>query len=91
MTEEWGELNKNWHLEAFGAFCVQPKCSTKFYDFFAHERESYSTLKLTWFYDAFTKLLWQTLAITSTKSKYGFVHISNSTFNFSKVAPNWIQ
>jgi hypothetical protein len=20
MTEEWGELNINWHLEAFGAF-----------------------------------------------------------------------
>jgi hypothetical protein len=59
--------------------------------FFAHERESYSTLKLTWFYDTFTKLLWQTLVITITKSKYGFVHISNSTLNFSKVAPNWIQ
>jgi hypothetical protein len=20
ITEEWGELNPNWHLEAFGAF-----------------------------------------------------------------------
>jgi hypothetical protein len=20
MTEDWGELNINWHLEAFGAF-----------------------------------------------------------------------
>jgi hypothetical protein len=59
--------------------------------FFAHERESYSTLKLTWSYDTFTKLLRQTLVITSTKSNYGFVHISNSTLNFSKVAPNWIQ
>ena len=23
MTEEWGELNINWHLEAFGAFYTQ--------------------------------------------------------------------
>jgi hypothetical protein len=33
MTEEWDELNINWHLEAFGAFYTQfwaaydhPKC-----------------------------------------------------------------
>ena len=44
-------------------------------DFFTHQRENYSTLKLALFYDAFTERLWQTLAITSTGSKYGLVHI----------------
>jgi hypothetical protein len=43
------------------------------------------------FYDAFTERLWHTLAITSTGSIYGFVRISNSNLNFSKVTPNWIQ
>jgi hypothetical protein len=36
ITEEWGELNPNWHLEAFGAFYAPflPMQNTRKYYFF---------------------------------------------------------